>query len=425
MTTANPVPSADDRRLRILIVSPQFPFPTTSGFTMRVYQLARQLATRHDVTLVAATEADDAPSVAALGRLFPVTAVRRERCIGAVRRTGQLRSLVSSRPFACMQIHTPQMQDAISRVCADTAFDLIQLESSMLCAYDFPAGVPIVLDEHNIEYELLQRMSDGERSLSRRLFSGLEYRRLRPFEERCWRAAAGCVVTSDREAPVITAAAPDTPTAIVPNGVDLEYFAPSNAPITPRTVVFNATLTYRPNLDAALHLVQDIWPLVQARCPEAQLTIVGQASEAEIRRFSRPGVVLTGSVPDVRPYLRQAAVVAVPVRMGGGTRLKVVEALAMGKAMVSTTLGSEGVDVRDQEHLLVGDGAPDFAARILELFDRPDVGDALGRAGRRRIEESYSWELAVDRLQLLYERIIPGARDGAPRPAAPSTLRTS
>jgi glycosyltransferase involved in cell wall biosynthesis len=214
-------------------------------------------------------------------------------------------------------------------------------------------------------------------------------------------------VTSEREADILEDHAPGTPVAVVPNGVDLELFRPSPAATEPLTAVFNGVLDYRPNLDAALYLVDEIWPLVRKRCPSAQLLLVGRGSPADRRRLEREGVVVTGEVPDVRPYLERAAVALVPIRMGGGTRLKVVEGLAMGKAMVSTNLGCEGIAVRDGEHLLVADTPGDFAAAVVSLLEDPAAARALGLAGRALMEESYSWELAGARLQSLYRRLAP------------------
>jgi glycosyltransferase involved in cell wall biosynthesis len=215
-------------------------------------------------------------------------------------------------------------------------------------------------------------------------------------------------VTSEREARIVRSVAPGAPVEVVPNGVDLDVFRPSPTPPEPCSVVFNGILDYRPNLDAATHLVDEIWPRVQRHSPGARLTIVGRGHPGDLRRLRRPGVAVTGEVPDVRPYLEQAAVVAVPVRMGGGTRLKVLEGLAVAKPMVSTTLGCEGVRVRDAEHLLVADGADAFAAAIGRLFAHPGLGDALGSAGRGLVEREYSWDLAADRLDDLLARV--GAR---------------
>jgi glycosyltransferase involved in cell wall biosynthesis len=402
--------------MKVLMISPQFPAPPRSGFTMRVYQLARQLALRHDVTLLSYASAEEQRDVADLtDRGIRVEVIERQEASHAAKRVAQARSALSSQPFSCRAIRSEQMQDAIDGLCASEHFDVVHLESSMLCTFAFPPGVRLVLDEHNIEYELFRRMCEGERSLGRRSFNRLEYRRFRRFEQVSWKRVDGCVVTSEREQPTILASAPATPIAVVPNGVDLEYFRGSGIVAEPYTVVFNGILTYRPNVDAAYHLVEDVWPLVRERCPRAELTIAGRSYAADARRLRRSGVTLTGEVPDVRPYLERAAVVAVPVRIGGGTRLKVVEGLSMGKAMVSTSLGCEGVAVRNGEHLLIRDRAAEFAGAIAELFEDDPLRRDLGRAGRRLVEREYSWDLAGERLEALYGRI--GIEEQAPAKA--------
>jgi glycosyltransferase involved in cell wall biosynthesis len=325
--------------------------------------------------------------------------------------------MLSLRPFAARDAYSAQMQRTIDELCAQESFDFVQLSSSVLAGLSIPPGPKLVVDEQNIEYEIFQRMCAGERSVARRLFNYVEYLRFRRFEQRCWRRIDGCFVTSEREAPVVRAHAPATPTVVVPNGVDVDVFAPSDEPVEPNTVVFNGTLDYRPNLDAVQHLLDEVWPLVLNRCPDARLSIVGYASPDDVRRLQRPGVVFTGLVPDVKPYLRRAAVVAVPVRMGGGTRLKVVEGLALGKAMVSSTIGCEGIAVRDGEHLLIADDAQAFASSVTELFAQPARREALGKAGRGLAEREYSWALVGDRLDVLYRQLASEPQPGR-RPTA-------
>jgi polysaccharide biosynthesis protein PslH len=198
---------------------------------------------------------------------------------------------------------------------------------------------------------------------------------------------------------------------VVSNGVDLEYFAPWSEETEPHSVVFNGVLNYRPNLDAANYLVEQVWPLVLERCPSARLVLVGRAPEREAASLRRATVEVIGTVPDVRPYLGRAEVVAVPIRMGGGTRFKVVEALSMAKPMVSTTLGCEGLSVRDREHLLIADDPETFAREILELFEDGELRRRLGLAGRALAEQNYSWRLAGERLEALYQRVMS---DGVP-----------
>jgi glycosyltransferase involved in cell wall biosynthesis len=181
--------------------------------------------------------------------------------------------------------------------------------------------------------------------------------------------------------------------------------------------VFNGVFDYRPNLDAAHWLVEEVWPLVAGRCPDAVLTLVGRGCEADFRRLAAPGVAIAGEVPDVRPYLAGAAAIAVPVRIGGGTRLKVVEGLAMAKPIVTTSLGCEGIAVREGEHLLIADDPSAFASAILELFADPGLGARLGDAGRQLAEREYSWQSAGERMEALY-RQVAGTRP-SPQVSAP------
>jgi polysaccharide biosynthesis protein PslH len=416
MLATRPCDASPSPRLRVLVISPYFPFPPTFGATVRIYQLIRQLAERHDVTLLSyGSEADDA-GARELGDTISLRTVDRGEESVLSRRLGQVRAIVHGQPFATWVLRSKEMQAAIDDLCARIDFDLIHVEFSTMSDFRFPPGIPVVVDEHNIEYELYRRLYEGERSLLRRGFNGLEYLRVRRMEERCWQRAQGCVVTSAREEPTVRATAPSTPTAVVPNGVDLEYFAPWTEATEPQSVVFNGVLNYRPNLDAATYLVEEVWPLVLDVCPSARLILVGRAPERDAAALRRPTVEVTGTVPDIRPYLGRAEVVAVPIRMGGGTRFKVVEALSMGKPMVSTTLGCEGLSVRDREHLLIADDAETFAREILELFEDGELRRGLGTAGRALAEEKYSWHLAGERLEALYRQVTI---DSAPshRPA--------
>jgi polysaccharide biosynthesis protein PslH len=391
--------------LKILIVSAQFPYPPRSGFSTRVYQLARQLSARHEVTVLSYVLPHERDGVAGLAAQMSVRAVPRSAPSASHKRAVQALTMPSLLPYYCRDVHSHEMQQAIDELCAAQRFDIIQLETSFLCAYRFPSDARLVVDEHNIESEVFRRMCEGERSLPRRAFNRIEYLRCRRFERTWWKRADACVVTSDRELPTVRACAPNTPVAAVPNSVDLTYFAPSAERPDPHTVVFNGILTYRPNVDAVRYLIDDVWPLVRARFPDAKLTLIGRSEGVDTRDMMAPGVELLGEVPDIRPYVHRAAVVAVPVRIGGGTRLKVVEGLAMEKPIVSTTLGCEGLAVRDREHLLIADDPASFAARIFDVFENPDGSAELGRAGRRLVEAQYSWDLAGERLESLYHEL--------------------
>ena len=392
--------------LRVLVLGVWFPYPPRWGWAMRVYHLARQLARRHDVTLLTYGTGADQPNVPLLrNEGVHAETVLRERPSRTTRRKDQLASLVGRLPFESHIARSPEMQRAIDRLSSERPFDVVQLESTLVRPFHFPDESKLVLDEHNIEYENYARTREVESSALRRAFYAFEASKVRRYEQAAWREVAGCVLTSAREEEVVRAHAPRTPTVVVPNGVDVDYFKPTSREREAGSIVFNGVLDYRPNLDAALFLIDEVLPLVQAKHPEARVTIVGRSDPAELKQVQRPNVVATGEVPDVRPYLEQAAVVAVPIRAGSGTRFKVVEGLAVGAPMVSTAVGCEGIGVEDGEHLLVADSAEDFAGAIVRLFDDAELGRKLGQAGRQFVVDAYSWERAGERLESLYERI--------------------
>jgi glycosyltransferase involved in cell wall biosynthesis len=397
-------------RSRVLVVGAWFPYPPRSGWAMRVYQLARQLASRHDVTLLGYATAADEQNVAELeSQGLRVETVRQETLSTAGRRKAQLRSLFSRTPYEPYRTYSRDMQRAIDRLCAETRYDVVQLESTLVWPFRFPAGTRIVLDEHNVDYETYARMREGTRSPVRKAFYLVEQARVRRYEHDAWRRSSGLVLTSAREQEMARDAAPGTPTAVVPNGVDTDFFQPGAGEVAPRTLVFNGVLDYRPNLDAALVLADDVLPRVQATHPDARAVIVGRGGPAELDLVRRPGVEATGEVPDVRPHLQQAEIVVVPILAGSGTRFKVVEGLAMAKPMVSTSVGCEGIGVEHEKHLLIADTPEEFAAAVTRLLDDHALARSLGEAGREFVEREYSWERAGERLQALYD-VVLGAR---------------
>jgi glycosyltransferase involved in cell wall biosynthesis len=396
-------------RLRVLVVGAWFPYPPRWGWAMRVYHIARQLATRHEVTLLTYGTSADRMNVADLEQQnLSVEIVGRETPSRLARRKDQLASLVTRTPFEPYTTHSREMQDAIDRLFANGAFDVVQLESTLVWPFRFPDGTPLLIDEHNVDYETYARMREGTSSPLRKAFYKVEEARVRRYEQQAWRDSAGCILTSAREEEMVNEAAPRTATAVVPNGVDTEYFRPGSGEVQPRTLVFNGVLDYRPNFDAALFLVDEVLPLVQVTHPDTRVVIVGRGGPDELGAFRRPNVEATGEVPDVRPYLGQAELVVVPILAGSGTRFKVVEGLAMEKPMVSTAVGCEGIGVEHEHHLLVADTAADFASGIVRLFEDASLARSLGRAGRTFVEREYSWNRAGERLQALYDEVLAG-----------------
>src|SRR5688572_28977679 len=299
------------------------------------------------------------------------------------------------------------MQQRLTQLTADEQFDVIQVESSQLACFDFPAGPVLVLDEHNIEYELLYRTFLTERSPLRRAYNWIEFRKFRREETGAWRRATGISATSAREAEIIQDIA-GRPARSVPNGVDVRYFSAGDEPADPDAIVLTGLMKYRPNVDAAVYFVREVLPRIVSARPKLVFYIVGGEPSDEVRQLAGPNVVVTGTVPDVRPFVRRAAVFVVPLRMGSGTRLKVLEGLSMGKPMVSTSLGCEGIDLAHGEHLLIADDAKTFADAVLDLMTQPEKAGRLGVEGRDLMLRRYRWETATEELEEFYGRLRNG-----------------
>jgi sugar transferase (PEP-CTERM/EpsH1 system associated) len=390
--------------MRILWLSPYFPVPL-SGAGTRVYHLLKALAESSEIDLIAV-----APSVELSGDLkrsveagcrsvtlvAPAVQSRRHK------RLLQLRSIVSSHPAQYWMIYSQAMQDQIDLALRTRIYDMVVLEHSFMGYYGVAHGVPIVLDQHNVESEILLRSGQREETRLRRAYNRLEYRRYLTDERRICRQVNLIQAASarDREAMMAWGAMP--PSVVVPNGVDTEFFSNRGWPAEsgPPVVVFTGTMNYLPNSQAILNFAARIWPLVLERVPSARLEVVGQSPPAEVLALAdNPSITVTGFVPDVRPYLSRSTAVIAPLLIGGGTRLKILEALSMERVVVSTSLGCEGIDVENGRHLLVADDPAVFADRLVEVLSEPERYRVLARAGRQRVEELYDWQALGCRME--------------------------
>jgi glycosyltransferase involved in cell wall biosynthesis len=405
----DPGQSPVSERLRVLMLMAAIPYPPIWGSGQRNYELLRYLSRHHDITLLTYQTSTDPDAVDVLSRSARVIYVPAPPDDDVAKRRRQLGSLASPHSFHAGSLYSPALQRALDRALADEPYDVIQIAQSRLSRLRIDAGAAlVVLDEHNIEFETLQRSAAVERSPARKLYYYGEYLKHRAEEIAAWRAAAGCTVTSVREEQILHAHVPEKPTAVVMNSVDTGYFRPSGAQTDPDELVFTGLMRYRPNVDAVCHFVRSTLPLIQRVRPNTRLTIVGAGPSPEVLRLAGPDVRVTGSVPDVRPFLARAAVVVVPIRAGGGTRFKIAEGLAMGKAVVSTTIGAEGIGVRHGEHLLLADDPAAFAEEVVRALEDRTLAQLLGAAGRRFAERHLSWDAAGGRLHSFYGELRRG-----------------
>jgi len=333
---------------------------------------------------------------------------------GLAKRLLQLRSLASTRSFERLRATVPAFQQALTRLLRATRFDIINLEFPYLGHYHLrqaPPGErlpPLVVDSHEIAYDLARQFARTGGSLDRRLYAGVNWRKLRREELGTYRAADGVYLCSAFDEQRLLEQVPDARTAVIPNAADVDFYQPrsSDPPPDGRSVVYFGLLSTAPNIDGVIHFVQDIWPRIAQAHPEAHCKIIGGRAPASLLALAGPRVELTGFVPDLRPHLASAAAIVVSLRQGGGTRLKIVEAMAMAKAIVSTTLGAEGIEAVPGRDLLIEDNPAAFADAVSRLLADPGLATRLGRSGRRLAVERYAWRAAAGALEGFYREIL-------------------
>ncbi len=405
-------------RLKILYVCQMPASPPRFGAQARIHGLMTKLAQRHDLT--AAMLVDDEFDVDECRRAMQaycrdVMLVPNPRGReGFAKRLLQVRSLASIRSFERLRGTLPELQHSVDRILRAKRFDVVNLEFPYLGHYHLRQAPPgkrlpaLVVDSHEIAYDLARQFARVGGKLGRRLYAGANWRKLRREELGTYGGADGVYVCSRADEQRLLNEAPGVRTAVVPNAADVEYFQPRPADPPPdgRTVVYFGLLSTVPNIDAVVHFVQEIWPRIAKARPDARFKIIGGRPPPSLQALAGPRVELTGFVPDLRPHLGAAAVVVVPLRLGGGTRLKIVEAMAMGKAIVSTTLGAEGIDAIPGRDILLEDQPAAFADAVLRLLAGPGLAARIGQSARQLAVDRYSWSEAARMLEAFYGKIL-------------------
>lgn len=390
------------QRLDVLFVSPWPPSPATFGAQRRVEGLMTALSKRHRVSCitVAGPEFDRAEAERAIGAYCEeVVILPLPRSRGSAKRLLQLRSLVSRKSFERRLYRLPSLQRALDDLLLRRRYDVVSVETPHFMQHRFRQAPPgkaapcILLDEHNVEFDLARQSKDMSREPMRRLHHALNWRKIRREEMEAWKAVDGVTFTSQNDAERARALFPGIRAAVIPNAADVDFFQPRPTDPAPdgRTVLFFGTLDYFPNQDAMLFFLREIWPRLEASCPSARLRVIGPRPTPEVLAYRGPRIEVLGLVDDLRPYLAEAACVIAPLRVGGGTRLKILEAMAMGKAIVSTALGAEGIALERERDLLIADDPAAFAAAVGRVLADPELGRRLGAAARSLVEARYSW----------------------------------
>ena len=418
--------------MRILFLTPQLPYPPHQGTTIRNYNLIANLAPRHEIHLLSFVSSQD--------EIVTATPLHQHcrsiETVRAPRRSPLKRFLslfLSPLPDMALRLPSAEFSAKLAATLRRVPFDVVQIEGIEMAPHwmsevrnwklelETPnpkLQTPIsVFDDHNAEYVLQQRAFETDARQPRRwvaaLYSFIQWKKLSRYETMICRLADQVVAVSEADKAALQRLVPGLDVTVVPNAVDVAYYTSNDiqpSPLPPRSLIFTGKMDFRPNVDAVLWFCQEVLPLVRRKLPDARFYIVGQSPHRRVLRLANdPAVTVTGYVDDVRSYIAGACVYVVPLRMGGGTRLKVLEAMAMGKPIVSTSLGCEGFEgLESGKELSLADTPEDFARRVMELLGDAARREKLGQAARRFVEQRYDWRLIVPRLEQIYEKLDVG-----------------
>ncbi len=392
--------------MRILFLSPRQCWPPQTGAKLREFYLARALGRKAEVTHVSFHERGAAPlSASDLPFCRKVLSLPKPKGYSPVK---VLRGILGRWPLPVVNYTTPEMARQLGSLVTGAQFDIIHLDSIHMAAY-----VPrlrrqtkalFVYDWHNIESELMFRYGQNVSSSLRKVYAKLTGKRLERLERMILHDGSNHIVCSRREQIQLAAIAPEARIEVIGNGVDAESFASLTGDATRRDrILFVGSMNYHANVEGAQYFVRAIWPAMHAQFPQWRLTLVGSNPAPGVLALAEaPGVEVTGTVPDVRPYYQEAIASIVPLHTGGGTRLKILEAMAAGVPVVSTSIGAEGLLVNPGADILIADSDEDWTKKLSGLLTSPDLQTKLIQNAKELIRARYDWEILGESLYRTY-----------------------
>jgi sugar transferase (PEP-CTERM/EpsH1 system associated) len=397
--------------MKILFLTPQIPYPPQKGTALRNWGLIEGLAPNHQVCLQSfRAPGQDEASLPLLEACEVVETMPQPTRT----RFGRLRDmLLTPHPDMALRLASDAFAERLERWLARERFDIVQIEGIELAPYleivEAAENRPfVVFDDHNCEYLLQKRAFLTDLGIPARWpsagYSFVQWRRLRGYEAHICRRADHVLAVSDADASALRKLTHNQlDVTVIPNGIDTRAYQPTSSEADAPTLVFTGTMDFRPNVDAVLWFARQVLPHISAAVPDVRFIIVGQRPHRRLDPLrENPAVTLTGWVEDPRPYIAEATVYVAPLRMGGGTRLKLLEAMSMSKPMVATRLGAEGYPVTDGRELLLADTPTDFAAAVVSLLQAPARRTELGQVARAFVERRYDWRVIVPQVEAVY-----------------------
>ena len=395
--------------MKILFLSPTVPFPLTDGGRIRVFNLLKQIAAKSDVTLlVLETQPTDADGVAELQQFgIQVHLIRNAPTLPRVSFGTLANAVLKQQPITVARYALPAYRQKLRELVATEDFDLVHYEMFHTAQFRMETDLPSVLSQQNVDSAIWRRLCGETTHPFYKFAYWTQQLAFQRYERVLSPKFDAVTCTSAIDAAVFQRHCQEGAIEVIPNGVDVTHYQPDFTSEAPAHLIYIGSMDWYPNEDAVAFFADEVLPSIQDKVPDVQFSIVGGNPSARVQKLgARAGVVVTGRVPEIKPYFAEATVFVVPLRIGSGTRLKILEALAMGKAIVSTTVGAEGLDLKDGEEIFIADEPAIFADAVTRLLTDASLRRRIGENGRARVEKDYDWRSIGAKLHTLYEFLI-------------------
>ncbi len=398
-----------DNPLHILQVTNRLPWPLNDGGNLATYNVTRHLhADGQRVTLASINTQKHHQDPNVLAHVAEVHTVDLDT---SLKPFDAFKALFSPLPYNILRFRSPDFEHLLQEIVGKTPPDIVQLEGSYQALF-IPAiravrpKVPIILRSHNIEWRIWQRLAENESNPLKRLYLRNMYRKIRRFEERTLHDLDGLVAITEDDAQWYLSQGYQGKLVTIPAGADFEQYDPGESWAPAPSIGFIGSLEWEPNVQGLQWMIEKVWPQVKQQCPEAEFHIAGKNPPEHLQAWGKvDGVTFHGMVPSAPEFIRGFRIFVVPLLSGSGMRLKIVEALAMRKCVLSTTVGAEGIEIRPGTDFLQADQPDEFALQLIQLIQHPAQSMELARTGFERIRERYDWKNLIQRYLDFYQTL--------------------
>ena len=397
--------------MRILWINCRILFPLDTGGKIRTYNILKQLAKNHEIIyLTFSQDLDDRKNILEMEKTVDslITIPWREsEKFSSKFYLEVIKNLLSKYPYVVKKYFSPNMKNKVNEIVGMENIDLIVCDF-LFPTINIPGNIrrPKILFEHNVESTIWERHFKKQSNLLLKLYLFLQLKKLLRYEKETVNKYDHCIVVSELDKERIRNNFGKREVSVVPTGVDTDYFKPTACSKKAYNIVFTGSMDWLPNEDGIIYFVDKIFPIIKKKVPQANLSIVGRNPTEKVKKLedSYKGVEVTGYVNDIRPFLDRSEIFIVPLRIGGGTRIKIFEAMAMQKPVISTTVGAEGLPVKHYENIIIADDPEVFAEETIRLLQNEHIRDRIGSKGQELVVKNHSWINAAKE----FERVIAG-----------------